>query len=119
MPLRKARYYHKQAPKYDFHTKYSGFTILLEPVEYPGTSPNEPTAIDPHLVNVTVAWCSKVDHFCKREGRETCLDKAGEVIKVVDLPMFIAKCHQKLYGHRVPPTRAVSNSYAWIWKYFL
>ena len=119
MALKNARFVHVQTPG----GMSNGFSVYF----YPHTV--QPDAFraevnEPTLVNYTVAVCNKVDHFCKRLGREQCYVAEEKTCKVTDFPAVIAALECRAWGisyDRQPMVvkRHYANKYAWLFKYFL
>jgi hypothetical protein len=116
MSLRKSRFIHFQT--LEKNTPLKGFTVFMEPYANLGGD----VEVDANEVRVSIALCHKVDHFCRKQGRIAAMTAETQVVKVVDLPMFLARLKAKCYGVRLKTKQAErtwANSFAWVWKYFL
>jgi hypothetical protein len=126
MPLKQARYIHERLHFFDQYCHFQAFTAKISPVETPQNFTDGEQYLQELLnnkgkVELQVTFCSKKDQFCRKKGREEC-DKAPiYVVPVTDLPRRLAEFKWHMEGESNFPkeSRHYTNSFAWIWKYFL
>lgn len=102
--LNKIRYHHENFNSTSF--QHRGFSVAMIPV-------------DQEYVELRHTFCSNDDQFCKKTARAYLDEKEGSIIPVALLPTALAVLAMRAKGLRGNASRWRSNSYAWVWKYFL